>query len=280
MLTYKQIDNAKPADAPFRLYDSGKGMGLFILVNPSGSKLWRLKYSLKGKRCLKALGAFPDVSLQDARLEAAAFRKALEDGFDPAAEDRHTVTFQAVAREWASRFLPGLADITGRQTLAKLNNKILPVIGSLPMDRITTPLVLEKVLRPIEAEGKLETLYSVKTIMSQIFRYAVAGGLMERDFTLDLKGAFPPKKPVHRAAITDPARLGELFRAADAYPGVPVVRYALRMLPYVFTRPGELRNAVWLRRLIPELMTLDKNGQRTLRSVLKGLTAARKPPAP
>ncbi|MDR1312258.1 MAG: site-specific integrase [Deltaproteobacteria bacterium] len=126
-----------------------------------------------------------------------------------------------------------------------MENKILPAIGGRRLDRITPPTVLNEVLRPIEAEGKLETLYSVKTILSQIFRYAVANGLMERDFTLDLKGAFPPKKPEHRAAITDPAKLGELFRAVDAYPGAPVVRYALRMLPYVFTRPGELRNAVW-----------------------------------
>jgi integrase len=68
---------------------------------------------------------------------------------------------------------------------------------------------------------------------------------MERDFTLDLKGAFPPKKPERRAAITDPARLGDLLRSVEAYPGAPAVRYALRILPYVFTRPGELRNALW-----------------------------------
>ncbi|MDR1042035.1 MAG: site-specific integrase, partial [Deltaproteobacteria bacterium] len=102
-----------------------------------------------------------------------------------------------------------------------------------------------------------------KTLLSQIFRYAVANGLMERDFTLDLRGAFPPLKTEHRAAVTDPARLGELLRAIDDYPGSPVVGFALKILPYVFVRPGELRNAAW------EEVSLDESLWRIPASRMK-----------
>ncbi|MDR1080091.1 MAG: site-specific integrase [Deltaproteobacteria bacterium] len=129
--------------------------------------------------------------------------------------------------------------------MTNLEQKILPHVGSLPLKKITPPIILNEVLKPIEAQGHIESLYRVKTVLSQIFRYAVANGLMERDFTLDLKGAFPPLKVEHRAAVTDPVELGRLLKAIDSFHGSPVVGYALKILPYVFVRPGELRNAAW-----------------------------------
>ncbi|MDR1315089.1 MAG: tyrosine-type recombinase/integrase [Deltaproteobacteria bacterium] len=242
-MTYKQIQEAKPADSPYSLYDNGTGLGLYLLVNPAGSKLWRIKFSVNGQRRLRGLGTFPEVGLQAARLAAAAMREDTEEA--AAAQETPKLIFRQVASEWAARFLPGLALKTRQKSRNFLEEKILPFLGDLPLKEIGPPVVLNEVLRPIEARGNIETLHKVKTLLSQIFRYAVGIGVMERDFTLDLKGVFIPIRHVHRAAITDPGELGHLLRAIDSYQGAPVTGYALKILPYVFTRPGELRNAVW-----------------------------------
>jgi integrase len=246
VLTHKQILEAKPADSPYSLYDNGTGLGLYLLVNPAGSKLWRIKFSVDGQRRLRGLGAFPDVGLQAARLAAAAMREDTGGAAGkPVAQENPKLFFRQVAGEWADRFLPGLAPKTRQKSQNFLEEKILPFLGDLPLKEIGPPIVLNEVLRPIEARGNIETLHKVKTLLSQIFRYAVGIGVMERDFTLDLKGVFIPIRHVHRAAITDPGELGLLLGAIDSYQGSPIVGHALKILPYVFTRPGELRNAVW-----------------------------------
>ncbi|MDR1039913.1 MAG: integrase arm-type DNA-binding domain-containing protein, partial [Deltaproteobacteria bacterium] len=188
MLTYNEIKNSQPRDKAYKLYDGG-GLGLYLEVKPAGSRLWRLQYTFRGRRLLKSLGAFPDVSLSDARAEAAAFKKTLADGTDPFPKDKRPAeTFRQLAIEWADKFLPGLAAKTRRKNLTNLEKKILPYLGDLRPDEIKPAIVLSEVLRPIEAQGHIETLHRVKTLLSQIFRYAVANGLMERDFTLDLRG--------------------------------------------------------------------------------------------
>jgi integrase len=155
------------------------------------------------------------------------------------------VDFRKVAKDWADEFLPSLAPRTALRERGFLDNKILPALGDIPPKELTLPLVLDRVLKPIQADGHINTLNKVKIVLSKVFRYAVAHGLMERDFTVDMKGAFPAEKPVHFASITDPVRVGCLLRDIDDYPGSPVVGHALKILPYVFVRPGELRNAEW-----------------------------------
>ncbi|MDR1312830.1 MAG: tyrosine-type recombinase/integrase [Deltaproteobacteria bacterium] len=246
MLTFKQIDNAQPRTGAYKLYDGG-GLGLYLEVKPSGSKLWRIQYTFQGRRLLKAMGAFPAVGLQDVRLEAAAFKKSLAESAElPTKKAKEPEKLlRDIAVEWADKFLSGRADKTRQKTLSLLDRKILPYLGNFRLKDVTPQTVLGDVLRPIEAQGTIETLNRVKTVISQIFRYSVANGLMERDFTLDLRGAFPPLIVKHRAAFTDPAEFGGFLKAIDSFHGSPVVSYALKILPYVFTRPGELRNAVW-----------------------------------
>jgi hypothetical protein len=155
LLTVKQIENARPGNIPYKLFDGG-GAGLYLQGYPNGSRLWRLTYSFEGKRRVKALGAWPEVSLREAREKGAELKKEVYRGKDPLKpETRQDPVFRDVAREWADRFLPGLAGITRRQTLSKLNGKILPAIGGMKLDGITPPVVLNLVLRPIEAEGKM-----------------------------------------------------------------------------------------------------------------------------
>jgi integrase len=245
MLTHKQVENAQPKETPYKLYDCA-GFGLYIEIKPNGSKLWRLQYTFQGRRLLKAMGAFPVVGIQDARSAAILFKNNLAGGSDSFKDIKtKTVVFRDIAHDWADKFQNGLAPKTQQKNVHFLDEKILPFIGDLPLADIGPQTVLSQVLRPIEARGNIETLHKVKTLLSQIFRYAVANGLMERDFTLELKGAFTPLKHVHRAAITDPGELGHLLRAIGSYQGAPITGYALKILPYVFVRPGELRNAVW-----------------------------------
>lgn len=100
-------------------------------------------------------------------------------------------------------------------------------------------------IRRIEQRGALETAHRALGNCGQVFRYAVATGRAERDPTGDLKGALPPVKGTHFAAVTDSKKVGEVLQAIDAYEGTLIVRCALRLAPLVFVRPGELRHAEW-----------------------------------
>jgi integrase len=100
-------------------------------------------------------------------------------------------------------------------------------------------------LRRIEEHGAVETAHRALQNCGQIFRYAIATGRAERDISADLKGALPPVKGSHFAAVTDPKQVAELLRAIDAYQGTFPVQCALKLAPLFFVRPGELRQAEW-----------------------------------
>jgi integrase len=141
-----------------------------------------------------------------------------------------------------------LINILKREQFRKKNylfDIIYPVLGGLPVSAITPRLILEKVLRPIEAEGKNETTKRVKSLLSLIFRYGVASGQAESDPTRDLRGALLPVQVTHRPTITNAAQVGGLLTVIRSYTGTPAVAYGLKILPYVFVRPGELRHAEW-----------------------------------
>lgn len=249
-LTDTQIKTIKP-EAKARKYTDEKG--LFLLVTPSGGKLWRLKYRIDGKEKLLALGAYPDVSLKAARDRRDEARKQIAEGTDPSAARKAETaeriaqtehTFENVAREWfesrKSTWVPGHAD----KIIRRLEVNVFPWIGAHPISELTAPAVLT-VARRIKDRGRLETAHRALQNISQVFRYAVATGRTERDPTTDLRGALPPTRARHMAAITDPAEVGALLRAIDGFRGTLVVQSALRLAPLVFVRPGELRGAQW-----------------------------------
>jgi integrase len=125
-----------------------------------------------------------------------------------------------------------------------LERDVLPFIGERPIAQITAQELL-MVLRKIEARGALETAHRARVYTGVIFRYAIHTGRCDRDVSADLRGALPPKKGGHFAAVTDPTKLGDLLRALDGYKGSPIVAAALKLAPMLFVRPGELRNARW-----------------------------------
>lgn len=139
--------------------------------------------------------------------------------------------------------LHGLANHADK-IIRRLERDIFPWLGAKPIASITPPELLNT-LRRIEARGALDTAYRAQQNCSQIFRYAVATGRTSRDPVPDLRGALPPVKATHHAAITDPSAISGLLRAVDDYQGTFVVKCALQLAPLVFVRPGELRMAEW-----------------------------------
>lgn len=244
------IRSAKPGPKPVKLSDE---KGLFLLVQPSGGKLWRLKYRVGGKEKKLSLGRYPDVGLKEARERCAEARKLIAAGIDPSEKKRRDrliaalkaeTTFKAVANEYIAKSeKEGRADVTvgkARWLLSLLE----PSLGTRPMDEIG-PVELLAALKKIEARGHLETARRMRSFASRVFRFAVATGRANSDPAAALRGALVAPVVKHRAAILEPKAVGALLRAIDGYDGQPMTQLALKLAPYVFVRPGELRQAEW-----------------------------------
>jgi integrase len=250
-LTDVKVRNAKSGEKQVKLSDSD---GMYLLVTPNGGKCWRLKYRFDGKEKVFALGTYPEVSLAVAREKRDAARKQIAAGIDPGAVKKALKaatmadtenSFEVVAREWHGKFSGTWSACHAETTLGRLQLDVFPALGARPIDEIKAPEILA-MLRRIESRGALETAHRVRTICSQVFRYAVATSRADRDPSADLKGALPPYKKSHLAAITDPKEVASLLRAIDGYQGSFVVKSALQLAPLFFVRPGELRQAEWL----------------------------------
>ncbi len=229
------------------------GGGLYLYVSPTGGKLWRMDYRFEGKRKTLSIGGYPVVSLADARARRQAAKVQLAQDIDPCAHKQAakasiraeaTNSFEIVAREWFDKYKDSWVDHHGKKILARLENDIFPLIGSKPVGAVTAPELLEA-LRRIEARGAIDTAHRTLQNCGQIFRYAIATGRAERDTAADLRDALSPVKVTNFASITEPKAIGALLRDIEAYPGNLIVRAALRIAPYVFVRPGELRRAEW-----------------------------------
>ena len=248
MLNDTRIRTTKPCKRPIKLSDSG---GLYLLIAPHGSKLWRLAYRFGGKQKTLAIGAYPTSTLKAARDKREEAKRLLASGIDPSAQRRLDKqikatgnTFKAVAEEVLAKLeKEGRAEVT----LTKkrwLLDFAYAAFGDRPIAEITALEVLS-VLRRVEARGRYETARRLRSTCGTIFRYAIATGRAERDPSADLRGALTSPKVNHRAAIVDPVGIGGLLRAIDGYDGLPITKAALRLAPLVFVRPGELRHAEW-----------------------------------
>lgn len=255
MLTDTAIRKTKPADKQKKLADGG---GMYLLIKPDDGRYWRMDYRHDGKRKTLALGVYPTVTLADARLRREDARRLLANGKDPgairktqkeakaAAATATADTFEAVARAWLARRIASgdKAEITTRKDRWMLESFLFPALGARPITDIA-PLELRDALRIVDESGKQETASRTKIVAGQVFRWAVLEGKTHSDITAPLRGLFATPKPNHHAAVTDPARIGELLRAIDGFTGQFVTLKALQLAPLVFVRPGELRHAAW-----------------------------------
>ena len=249
-LTDTAIRNAKPGPKNQKLFDGG---GLFLLVSPKGGKWWRLKYRIDGKEKLLSLGTYPEVGLKSARDKRAEARKLIAEGIDPskhrqagkhAKATEQANSFEGIAREWHQRQSPTWSVSYAKKVLSRLEKDLFPLLAKEPISSISAPQLL-KPLRFIEERGSIETAHRLHQISGQIFRYAIATGRAQYNPAPDLRGALKKAETTHLAAITSPAEVGSLLRSIDSYQGHLVTKFALKLAPLVFVRPGELRNAEW-----------------------------------
>jgi integrase len=249
-LTDLTIKHAQKAAKTQKLWDGG---GLYIEITPAGSKLWRMKYRYDGKEKRLSFGQYPYVGLSAARAKREAAREHLANGRDPGevkkAEKAERLakaasTFEAVAREWFERMMADKAKSHKDKVIARLQNDLFPWLGNRPIAEITAPEILS-CLRRIETREAFDTAHRARENCGAIFRYAVASGRAQSDPVPNLKGALKPAKAGHFAAVTDPRQVGPLLRKMDAVGASFPVTAALRLAPYLFCRPGELRTMRW-----------------------------------
>jgi len=247
-LTDLKIRKSKALEKPYKVYDS---LGLFVLVNPNGSKLWRQKYKLHGKEKLVTHGAYPEVSLKEARQKRDDIRQQSANGSDPAVQKRldriqaetlSRTTFILVAEEYLQMaYDRDLADATMRKKIWHVHT-LAEAIHQRPINEITAAEILH-LLKKVEHSGRRETAKKLRGTLSGIFWLAVVTLRADNDPTAVIKGALLPVKVTNRAAIIDEDVFGQFLRDLDAYSGAGVIKDAILFQILTMTRPGETRGA-------------------------------------
>lgn len=251
MLTDVKVRKAVAGDKDYKLADAH---GLYLLVRPNGSRLWRMKYRAHGKEKLLSFGAYPDVSLTEARDLRDAARKAVREGLDPAMEKKRRVmvnrdqaaqTFEVVARQWHEMQRGRWAPVHADDVIRSLDRDVFPDLGALPIASIDAPLVLST-LRKVERRGSIETAKRVRQRMSAVFVFGISEGICTGDPAAIITKALKPKpKKRRQPAITDIAELQRLLTATEASGASPVTLLASRLLALTAVRPGMVRGVQW-----------------------------------
>lgn len=244
------IKNSKAGDKTIKLSDGG---GLFLWIEPNGSKRWRYRYQLNGKEQMLSLGVYDDVSLKEARDKRDAIKEQLKAGINPS-EQRKAIkeaktgivanSFEVVAREWFSEHKSKWVSSHADKIIRRLERDIFPWLGNRPISEITAPEVLT-VIKQIKDRGVLETAHRALGNCGQVFRYGVQTGRCIRDVTFDLRGALPQAITKHMPTFTDPKDVAKLLCSFDNVKSSLQVQCALRLSVLFFVRPCELRTARW-----------------------------------
>lgn len=249
-LTARQVDTSKPKDKPYKLSDGG---GLYLLVNPNGSRYWRLKYRIAGKEKLLALGVYPDITLADARQKRADAKKVLATGGDPGQEKQEEKqakeqavanSFERLAMEWHSHKSTSWSEGYAEHLLMYLKKDIFPFIGQKAITDISQVEMLN-VLRKMEQRGVLDKLKKTRQACRQIFTYAIITGRAEHNPVSDLAGALKsPKQQHYPHLLVD--QIPDFLRALSEYSGSIITRNATRLLMLTGLRTIELRASEWV----------------------------------
>ena len=249
MLNDTQVRNLRPKHKLYRVSDSH---GLCIEINPNGSKLWRHRYRFNNKATMMALGTYLEVSLLDARQARDRNKQLLKQGLNPKRpkidnyrDNPDEISFKGMFFNWLNNkkdeWTPGYAE----DILQRANSYLLPIIGKMPIDEISSPIML-KLLLEIQDKGLLDTLQKVKSIANGVFSHSVGMGIITVNPVRDLPNDIFKKKLIKQhATITDPKEIGLLLNMLDQHIGSDEVNAALTIAPHVFLRPGELTGLLW-----------------------------------
>jgi integrase len=242
LLTDAAIRRLKPKERPYKRADGG---GLYMLVTKT-ARLWRLKYRRHGKEQLLSIGAYPDVSLADARDARDQAKKDLAGGKTPAARRRAAgpESFEVIAREWHKLQAPSWTPRHAADVLDSLESLVFPEIGADSVTVITAPMVLA-VLRKIEGRPAVETARRVRQRVSAVFVYAIATGRGENDPAAIVRGAMAPVIRKHQPALVELEAARAMLRKVEGIPARPLTRLAMRFLALTVVRPSEAREARW-----------------------------------
>lgn len=232
--------NAKGRDKPYKLTE---GQGLYLLVNPNGSRLWRLKYRVGGKEKLLALGRYPDVGITEAR-EAAARAKSGLTRRGEAAKPADAPSFSQVTKEWLANMDSGWTPGHAARVRSRLEADMLPEIGDLPIDQIDAPVLLAA-LRKVEKRGAIVMAKRIRQSVGQIFRYGIACGYVRRDPAADLRGALKASPRVQHQTKLPAKEIPDFLRRLRAYDGDRRTALGLELLLHTWVRTSELRFATW-----------------------------------
>lgn len=247
-LSDTRIRSAKRARKPYRLAD---GRGLYLEVKPSGARLWRYRYRLAGKENMFAIGAYPEVSLADARDERDAARKLVKLGMHPSHHRRtkqleaayqNANTFEAVAREWLADNKGAWTRATHRQRQRLLELDVFPHIGPLPMKQIE-PSHAHAILKRLQARAPQMAIIARQTFAA-ISRLAIRTARGNIDLGYSLRDAVRVKPVVHKQPLA-PHEIPGFFASLDRYSGSPHNKAAIRMLWWTLARPTEVLGMRW-----------------------------------
>ena len=253
-LTAAQINNAKPKEKPYKLFDGG---GLFIQVTPAGGKHWKMKYrQANGKEGLLSFGSYPALSLEQARRKRDEVRSQKVSGHDPGEVRRQEKaemqsqaknTFRAIANAWMDLSRSKVAPQSFRNYKGIIDRCLLPALGDMPIKNIR-PADFLNVFRQIEAKGIFASSKKASQLCSTIMQYAIALGIIEIDPIPSINKLLKPYRVKHLSAIIEPNDLGKLLLRIDEYGkdrGSIIVNTAMKIMPYIFVRTTELTHAKW-----------------------------------
>ena len=238
-LTALEVRKAKPSESVYHLYDGG---GLMLQVSPKGKKTWKFRFRENDKVSVISLGHFPDFSLEDARKKSAELRVKLSNGIS--ITRKRANLFEAVAREWHKHESENWTPKHSARVLRCLEIYIFPFIGTSDIRKLKAPDFLD-ILKKVEVTGKIETMHRCKTALSQLCAYSVACGYIEENPILSLSGAIKPVRRKHFSSVITPLSVSVVLKKIWLYQGTYPVECALKIAPYVFMRPGELRTMRW-----------------------------------
>lgn len=254
--------NAKTVAAAFcpagqtikKLSDGGSGLTLEVRRQ---TRTWVFNFQFAGSPRKFTLGKYPTTSLADARYKALAARKLVEDGIDPVGNRRAAEAaavaeienaFAKVFVRWYAVWKSGKTPRHADYVLARAQADVLPQFGAMPIEKITTPIIL-RTIRKMEARGVNELARRVLGMISQIFDFACVEGIVSSNPATPIK----PSKHLRKKTVQNMPRVSEkelpdLLRKMWGYDegrGRELTGLALRLLALTFLRATELCGARW-----------------------------------